>query len=268
MPFCNQCGDEITFRYVNGQCTPVHLDSSGCRSGYSISVRSKSTNSQRYRKSISSEGKQSKESINNYPYNWLYSGEVTLLTTCWWCGDEVYFHRDENGGCVLFDSLGKPWPVHACWEEHKSERKQVVTEIINKYKATLQSTRVENYTCFSNSSIEKFDAFLVGCDFSRKKIVSNDSLLLKELHLRYVVYVIRNIGYVKVLVPESTLGFLLSEPHVFMEVAKYNRGLGFVNFIRNLRCSSGKVSEEIVNILTNSEHYLECQWIHQINLSD
>lgn len=43
---------------------------------------------------------------------------LTHSTTCWWCGAEVFFHRDENGGCVLFDFLGPPWPIHDCWEDH------------------------------------------------------------------------------------------------------------------------------------------------------
>ena len=41
-------------------------------------------------------------------------------TSCWWCEEDVYFFRDENGGCALFDSLGPPWPIHACWEDHRS----------------------------------------------------------------------------------------------------------------------------------------------------
>lgn len=47
---------------------------------------------------------------------------LTFNTTCWWCGADVFFYRDENGGCVLFDELGAPWQVHSCWEEHRLER--------------------------------------------------------------------------------------------------------------------------------------------------
>jgi hypothetical protein len=47
---------------------------------------------------------------------------VTHRTRCWWCGADVYFLRDENGGCALFDRLGAPWEVHGCWEEHRHER--------------------------------------------------------------------------------------------------------------------------------------------------
>ncbi len=30
----------------------------------------------------------------------------------------MYFFRDENGGCALFDALGPPWPIHDCWKDH------------------------------------------------------------------------------------------------------------------------------------------------------
>ncbi|QDT62388.1 hypothetical protein SV7mr_49360 [Stieleria bergensis] len=44
---------------------------------------------------------------------------LTYSTKCFWCKTEVYFYRDENGGCALFDSLGSPWPIHSCWREHQ-----------------------------------------------------------------------------------------------------------------------------------------------------
>src|SRR5207247_10839 len=50
---------------------------------------------------------------------------LTRPTRCWWCGADVYFYRDENGGCALFDDLGAPWEVHYCWERHRQERDQV-----------------------------------------------------------------------------------------------------------------------------------------------
>ena len=43
---------------------------------------------------------------------------LTYPTSCRWCGGDVYFFRDENGGCALFDALGPPWPIHSCWEDH------------------------------------------------------------------------------------------------------------------------------------------------------
>ena len=33
---------------------------------------------------------------------------------CKWCKEKVFFFQASNGGKVLFDSLGKPWPIHNC----------------------------------------------------------------------------------------------------------------------------------------------------------
>jgi len=53
---------------------------------------------------------------------------LTHSTKCWWCEAEVFFHRDENGGCVLFDFLGPPWPIHDCWEDH-ARRNSISTKV-------------------------------------------------------------------------------------------------------------------------------------------
>jgi hypothetical protein len=47
----------------------------------------------------------------------------THLTTCWWCGETVFYHTNGNGDSVLFDSLGWPWEVHSCWADYSSGRK-------------------------------------------------------------------------------------------------------------------------------------------------
>ena len=33
---------------------------------------------------------------------------------CKWCKQPVFFFQASNGGKVLFDSLGQPWPIHNC----------------------------------------------------------------------------------------------------------------------------------------------------------
>ena len=43
---------------------------------------------------------------------------TTYPIPCWWCGEPVFYHTNGNGDCVLFDSLGYPWPVHPCWAEY------------------------------------------------------------------------------------------------------------------------------------------------------
>jgi hypothetical protein len=43
---------------------------------------------------------------------------VTYKTTCWYCGEEVFFHTNGYGDCVLFDQLGHPWEIHHCWKNY------------------------------------------------------------------------------------------------------------------------------------------------------
>ncbi len=53
-----------------------------------------------------------------------YGCQLVYHTSCWWCGEQVFFLRSAYGGCALFDSLGWPWPVHACWEQNRSSIEQ------------------------------------------------------------------------------------------------------------------------------------------------
>jgi hypothetical protein len=48
----------------------------------------------------------------------------TCLTSCWWCGDTVFYHTNGNGDSVLFDSLGSPWEVHSCWSDYSNGLKR------------------------------------------------------------------------------------------------------------------------------------------------
>ena len=68
-------------------------------------------------------------------WGWIddyYNENVTFETYCFWCNQLVFFHRNANGGCVLFDSLGKPWQVHSCWEENKKCQKYASERICDK----------------------------------------------------------------------------------------------------------------------------------------
>jgi hypothetical protein len=46
----------------------------------------------------------------------------TYQTECWWCGEKVYYHTNGYGDSVLFNSLGWPWEIHECWEDHKQQQ--------------------------------------------------------------------------------------------------------------------------------------------------
>ena len=49
-------------------------------------------------------------------FRWYhYAENFCRPTHCPICGAQVFFVR-HNGGSVWFDSLGKPWPKHACFD--------------------------------------------------------------------------------------------------------------------------------------------------------
>ncbi len=57
---------------------------------------------------------------------WSLGHPLTCTIACWWCGQQVYYHTNGNGDSVLFDKLGKPWPIHPCWEENRHEQLKMV----------------------------------------------------------------------------------------------------------------------------------------------
>lgn len=56
-------------------------------------------------------------SLSNSLANEIKDAE-TYPTTCWWCGETVFYHTNGFGDSVLFDSLGSPWRVHSCWKNY------------------------------------------------------------------------------------------------------------------------------------------------------
>lgn len=88
MPNCDQCGQRIEFRYVNGRLTPIH-PYGGC--GVLYDVRDH--------------------------YRTHASDNRCWRTVCQRCQKPVYFIR-HNGGSVWIDPpLGPPWDKHGCFYE-------------------------------------------------------------------------------------------------------------------------------------------------------
>lgn len=113
--YCDNCNEEIIFRYSNGSPQMYHL-SGGCGSGKyddSIKKRPKAT-VQKQETSIPFGRSWSK--VGN-TYQWKYAHhDLSRSTVCPICGQTpVYFVR-HNGGCAWFDALGKPWPKHPCFD--------------------------------------------------------------------------------------------------------------------------------------------------------
>lgn len=53
----------------------------------------------------------------NWPRRYLDEGEPNAV--CPVCGADVWFFRNDAGGCAYFDSIGRPWPKHPCMDSRR-----------------------------------------------------------------------------------------------------------------------------------------------------
>jgi hypothetical protein len=101
MRTCDYCGEEIEFRYVDGQRTPIHMNGGWCSGRTSNSPL-----------------KASKPfgSVTSY---------VNPNAHCPVCGKKVFFYQSPFGGRVFFDDVGWPWPKHPCTDNPRAQRATV-----------------------------------------------------------------------------------------------------------------------------------------------
>jgi hypothetical protein len=92
MPKCNKCGNEIEYRYIDGICRPIHINS-GC-----IGDKKEILGQQ--------EIKKEQNSFSNSVITSPKREAKTYSLKCFWCNDFVYHFTHGNGDYVLFDSLG------------------------------------------------------------------------------------------------------------------------------------------------------------------
>jgi len=96
---CNQCGNSIKMVEVSYKCWEA----------------------------FDNNGKHFCNNVSSFKWSLLNLGHPFSCTiSCWWCGEQVYYHTNGNGDSVLFDKLGKPWPIHPCWEENKSQQLKMI----------------------------------------------------------------------------------------------------------------------------------------------
>lgn len=43
---------------------------------------------------------------------------LLFASKCKFCSGPIFVHRSKEKGCVVYDSLQKPWHIHRCWEHH------------------------------------------------------------------------------------------------------------------------------------------------------
>lgn len=100
MQTCNQCGDEIEFRYVDGVTTPIHVNGRWC-TGASPQIKTAK--------------------------GWFRSREAFTdpNALCPVCGESVFYYQNKSGSRVFFDDLGWPWPKHRCTDNPVAQSSRI-----------------------------------------------------------------------------------------------------------------------------------------------
>jgi hypothetical protein len=108
---------------------------------------------------------------------------------CKWCGEQVFYFQSKDGGKVLFESLGKPWPIHNClgikYERKKSALKIAATEwvqIIN-LSVTPSSSDGDSYVSGLISDFEGETQYEV-----KIFLKMNDPILMRDLYINRLDY--------------------------------------------------------------------------------
>ena len=101
MPTCDQCGEEIEFRYLDGRPTPIHVNGGWCQ-GFTM------------KKPASAKG-------------WFRTAEAFTdpNALCPVCGAGVFYYQNSSGSRVFFDNRGWPWSKHPCTDNPASQAGEI-----------------------------------------------------------------------------------------------------------------------------------------------
>jgi hypothetical protein len=103
---------------------------------------------------------------------------------CKWCKEKVFFFQASNGGKVLFDSLGKPWPIHNCLGIQYKRRKAKLMipdkEWLQLYNVAITPSADINTSIYvgllSESANQQFEVSIL--------LKFDDAILIRDLYLR------------------------------------------------------------------------------------
>jgi len=130
MPTCRYCGDDIEFRYVDGQPTPIHVNGGWCHGDRSPS---------------SAKEPQPFASRQSY---------VNPNAHCPVCNEQVYFYQSPHGGRVYFDDLGWPWPKHGCTDNPRAQTANVKRLKLNRHKGFVSKSG-ETLTVYERAELDE-----------------------------------------------------------------------------------------------------------------
>jgi hypothetical protein len=123
----------------------------------------------------------------------LYAGTRSITRPnyqCKWCGEKVFYFQSNNGGKVLFDSLGKPWPIHDClgikYERKKSQLKISSIEWLQLTHLRIAPSNVDNESTFFGliSGLEDQNQYEVSFNLGVE-----DQILIRDLYLKKTDYI-------------------------------------------------------------------------------
>jgi len=109
---------------------------------------------------------------------------------CKWCGEKVFYFQSNNGGKVLFDCLGKPWPIHDClgikYERKKSKLKISQVEWLQLTHFMITPSNIDDESTFFGliSGLEDQNQYEVSITLG-----AEDQILIRDLYLKKTDYV-------------------------------------------------------------------------------
>lgn len=190
--------------------------------------------------------------------NWVYYGSITFETQCWWCGQDVYFHRDENGGCVLFDFLGSPWPVHDCWLEHKFEQQQAIDHILSKFASYIDSQNISLTFCEKSQDKDELDFYGYFVSYYPSKLIYNDFDPLVDIVVRDY-----NGDNYKMLIPCPVASELNTMSLVKVKGEWAYRGSSYILFATEISANGPYESYNTIEVDVDIKNIIRKKWIHR-----
>jgi len=205
------------------------------------------------------------------PYNWVRYKSITFYSECWWCGEPVYFHRNENGGCVLFDSLGPPWPIHACWEQYKHHLSVAIQGIIEKRISQLKSISIKNFQFIEKEITPEtqLEGFILGFDAERRVLPDPAQISDTGSYLRYIVFRTMDGEHIKILAPEMYIEEIVMFSYSTIHIEYHKKSeTASVCCARDIETNAiGSSERRTLKINYDYKRIMNMPWTHQSDLT-
>jgi len=181
-------------------------------------------------------------------------GRLNFRTACFWCGEEVFFFRDSNGGCALFDAFGWPWPLHPCWEMHRSEQKRARKNMLRAIREALKQTSpFRRSLTLKDGECHSKVGSIVGSPVEWNLVEIDQLGYFCKIDFDY------GTNSNPVLVPLNWLLYLWAAPSSILEFYGVQRGQTVVGIARSLRYGAENC-EKVVHCEYDPVSIANCKW--------